>query len=94
MYVMWITFFARGMSDLYYLICGLNHTRHAVLGLDFWTFVWQYSTIRKSRKVLDKKGSKMNTIEKNEALAQTPEQTLADYARLDALIAKGTYSDK
>jgi hypothetical protein len=43
---------------------------------------------------LIKKGSKMNTIEKNEALAQTPEQTLADYARLDALIAKGIYSDK
>jgi hypothetical protein len=36
----------------------------------------------------------MNIIEKNEAIAQTPEQTLADYARLDALIAKGTYSDK
>jgi len=36
----------------------------------------------------------MNTIEKNEILAQTPEQVLADYARLDALIAKGTYSDK
>jgi len=36
----------------------------------------------------------MNTIEKNEALAQTPEQTLADYARIDAIIAKGTYSSK
>jgi hypothetical protein len=36
----------------------------------------------------------MNTIEKNEVLAQTPEQTLADYAMLDALIAKGTYSSK
>jgi hypothetical protein len=45
-------------------------------------------------RFLIKKGSKMNTIEKNEVLAQTPEQTLADYARLDALIAKGTYSDK
>jgi hypothetical protein len=45
-------------------------------------------------RFLIKKGSKMNTIEKNETLAQTPEQTLADYARLDALIAKGTYSDK
>ena len=45
-------------------------------------------------RFLIKKGSKMNTIEKNEILAQTPEQTLADYARLDALIAKGTYSDK
>jgi hypothetical protein len=58
------------------------------------TFLCYTSSIRKSRKVLDKKGSKMNTIEKNEALAQTPEQTLADYARLDALIAKGIYSDK
>jgi len=36
----------------------------------------------------------MNTVKLNEVLAQTPEQTLADYARLDALIAKGTYSDK
>jgi hypothetical protein len=34
----------------------------------------------------------MNTIEKNEILAQTPEQTLADYALLDSLIAKGTYT--
>jgi hypothetical protein len=36
----------------------------------------------------------MNTIKENEVLAQTPEQTLADYAMLDALIAKGTYSSK
>jgi hypothetical protein len=41
-----------------------------------------------------KKGSKMNTVKQNEILAQTPEQTLADYAMLDALIAKGTYSSK
>ncbi len=34
----------------------------------------------------------MDTIRKDEILAQTPEQTLADYARIDALIAKGTYS--
>jgi hypothetical protein len=47
---------------------------------------------KKLTKVVKKKGSKMNTIEKIEAIAQTPEQTLADYARLDALIAKGTYS--
>ena len=36
----------------------------------------------------------MNTVRLNEIKAQTPEQTLADYAMLDALIAKGTYSDK
>ena len=36
----------------------------------------------------------MNTVRLDEIIAQTPEQTLADYARLDALIAKGTYSDK
>jgi len=36
----------------------------------------------------------MNTVQLNEIIAQTPEQTLADYAMLDALIAKGTYSDK
>lgn len=36
----------------------------------------------------------MNIVEKNEVLAQTPEQTLADYARIDAIIAKGTYSSK
>jgi hypothetical protein len=36
----------------------------------------------------------MNTVKQNEVLAQTPEQTLADYALLDALIAKDTYSDK
>jgi hypothetical protein len=41
-----------------------------------------------------KKGSKMNTVKQNEILAQTPEQTLADYARIDAIIAKGTYSKK
>jgi hypothetical protein len=31
----------------------------------------------------------MNTIEKNEALAQTPPETLADYARLDKILAMG-----
>ena len=31
----------------------------------------------------------MNTIEKNEALAQTPPETLAYYARLDEIIAMG-----
>jgi hypothetical protein len=36
----------------------------------------------------------MNTVQLNEIIAQTPEQTLADYAMLDALIAKGTYSSK
>lgn len=36
----------------------------------------------------------MNTVRLNEIKAQTPEQTLADYATLDALIAKGTYSSK
>jgi hypothetical protein len=36
----------------------------------------------------------MNTVKQNEVIAQTPEQTLADYAMLDALIAKGTYADK
>ena len=34
----------------------------------------------------------MDIVKQNEILAQTPEQTLADYARLDAIIAKGTYS--
>ena len=36
----------------------------------------------------------MNIVRENEILAQTPEQTLADYARIDAIIAKGTYSKK
>ena len=36
----------------------------------------------------------MNTVRLDEIIAQTPEQTLADYARIDALIAKGTYSSK
>jgi hypothetical protein len=34
----------------------------------------------------------MNKVKLDELLAQTPEQTLADYARIDALIANGTYS--
>jgi hypothetical protein len=36
----------------------------------------------------------MDIVKTNEILAQTPEQTLADYARIDAIIAKGTYSKK
>ena len=31
----------------------------------------------------------MNTIEKNEALAQTPPETLAYYSRLDEIIGNG-----
>jgi hypothetical protein len=36
----------------------------------------------------------MDKVKLDELLAQTPEQTLADYARLDAIIAKGTYTNK
>ena len=36
----------------------------------------------------------MDIVKQNEIIAQTPEQTLADYARLDAIIAKGTYTNK
>ena len=31
----------------------------------------------------------MDKVRLDEILAQTPEQTLADYARIDAIIAKG-----
>ena len=31
----------------------------------------------------------MDKVRLDELLAQTPEQTLADYARIDAIIAKG-----
>ena len=34
----------------------------------------------------------MDKVRQDEILAKTPEQTLADYARIDAIIAKGTYS--
>ncbi len=61
--------------------------------LDFQAYLCYTCSIRQL-KYNYKERFKMNTIEKNEALAQTPEQTLADYARLDALIAKGAYSDK
>jgi hypothetical protein len=45
--------------------------------------------------IVRKKGKlKMDQVRKDEILAQTPEQTLADYARIDAIIAKGTYSNK
>ena len=36
----------------------------------------------------------MDKVRQDEILAQTPEQTLADYARIDAIIAKGTYTNK
>jgi len=36
----------------------------------------------------------MDKVKLDELIAQTPEQTLADYARIDAIIAKGTYSSK
>lgn len=36
----------------------------------------------------------MDKVRLDEIIAQTPEQTLADYARLDAIIAKGTYTSK
>ena len=36
----------------------------------------------------------MDKVRLDELKAQTPEQTLADYARIDAIIAKGTYTKK
>lgn len=44
--------------------------------------------------IVRKKGKLMDKVRLDEIIAQTPEQTLADYARIDAIIAKGTYSKK
>ena len=75
--------------------CDGHHMRHAVSGLDFWGYPCYTCSIRQLKYNYQKrKVHQMNTVKLNEVLAQTPEQTLADYARLDALIAKGTYSDK
>ena len=38
--------------------------------------------------------SKMDKVRLDELIAQTPEQTLADYARIDAIIAKGTVTTR
>ena len=36
----------------------------------------------------------MDKVRLDELIAQTPEQTLADYARIDAIIAKGTVTTR
>ncbi len=38
------------MSDLSYMCCGLNHTRHADVGLDFWAYLCYNSIIQKNKE--------------------------------------------
>ncbi len=64
------------------------------LDLTFEGMYVSITTIRNWQSVNKERFINMNTVKLNEVLAQTPEQTLADYAMLDALIAKGTYSKK